>query len=123
MNIPGPRGKWPDTKKAYSSSLYGLRTLSKPYNCIAIGSIRSCRITLKKLSFIPRSAERRKARRQQEERLQFMRDYQKQKDKEAQQKKLEKEQDLQQLGCYFPFGKPGFGAPRVRDVFTKRLGC
>ena len=42
-----------------------------------------------------------------------MEEYQKQKKEENKMKKLEKEEDLHLLRNYNPFGKPGFGAPRV----------
>ena len=53
-------------------------------------------------------------RQQQDERQHFIEEYKKQKDKENKMKKLEKEEDLVMLRSYNPFGKPGFGAPRVR---------
>ena len=60
-------------------------------------------------------------RKQQDERQKFMETYQKQKTEENKLKRLEKEEDLRLLRSYNPFGKPGFGAPRVGKIIVHIL--
>lgn len=51
--------------------------------------------------------------RQQHERQQFTEEHRQAKDAQEKRKFKEKMDDLKQLKTYNPFGKPGFGAPRV----------
>ncbi|XP_077967206.1 uncharacterized protein LOC120342920 isoform X2 [Styela clava] len=68
------------------------------------------------------SAEIRSKQRAQEEQTEFLRLHREARKREELAKKQEQENDMKQLKTYFPFGKPGYGAPRAEKTgFSKTL--
>lgn len=59
------------------------------------------------------SADIRKQQRQQEEQRDFLARHREVRKQEEEKKRVEREDDLEMLKTYYPFGKPGYGAPRV----------
>lgn len=62
------------------------------------------------------SADIRRQKREADEQADFIRAHKEARKRQEMMRRREQEEDLKQLRSYNPFGKPGYGAPRVGHV-------